>query len=195
VPQNIDDMVAMMGGKAWLSAHLDSLFSMELADKYIEKHEDINRDGIIGSYVHGNEPGHHIPYLYNWSDAPYKTQERVRMIMDSMYGATVDGLCGNDDAGQMSAWYIFSSLGFYPVTPGSPYYALGSPLVKEAVLRLENGNTLTITAKNQSAENIYVSKVSLNGKEIEGYQISHFDLLGGGQLVFEMGASPVKGSF
>jgi predicted alpha-1,2-mannosidase len=195
VPHQLDDMLAMMGGKAWLSKHLDSLFTMELADKYIEKHEDITRDGIMGSYVHGNEPGHHIPYLYNWSDAPYKTQERVRMIMDSMYGATVDGLCGNDDAGQMSAWYIFSSLGFYPVTPGSPYYALGSPLVKEAVLQLENGNTLTITAKNQSTENIYVRRVSLNGKEIEGYQISHFDLVGGGQLVFEMGASPVKGSF
>ena len=104
VPHQLEDMLEMMGGKAWLSAHLDSLFTMELADKYIEKHEDITRDGIIGSYVHGNEPGHHIPYLYNWSDAPHKTQERVRMIMDSMYGPNVDGLCGNDDAGQMSAW-------------------------------------------------------------------------------------------
>ncbi len=192
VPHNIDDMVAMMGGKVWLSTHLDSLFTMELADKYIEKHEDITRDGIIGSYVHGNEPGHHIPYLYNWSDAPYKTQERVRMIMDSMYGATVDGLCGNDDAGQMSAWYIFSSLGFYPVTPGSPYYALGSPLVKEAVLQLENGKTLTITAKNQSADNIYVTNVTLNGKVINDYQIPHFEFIDGGHLIFEMDNTPAK---
>lgn len=192
VPQYLEEMVDMMGGKAWFSNHLDSLFRMELDDKYIEKHEDITRDGIIGSYVHGNEPGHHIPYLYNWTDKPYKTQERVRMIMDTMYGPAVDGLCGNDDAGQMSAWYIFSSLGFYPVTPGSPYYALGSPLVKEAVLKLENGGQLRITAKNQSPENVYVHRVLLNGKEYKGNLISHFDLVKGGHLVFEMSALPLQ---
>ena len=134
VPQNIKKMVELMGGKKRFSQHLDSLFTMKIDDRYINKHEDITRDGIIGNYVHGNEPGHHIPYLYNWTDNPHKTQERVRMIMDSMYGSSVDGLCGNDDAGQMSAWYIFSSLGFYPVTPGSAVYALGSPLVEEAIL-------------------------------------------------------------
>ena len=134
VPQNIEKMIDLMGGKEQFSQHLDSLFTMELDDKFIEKHEDITRDGIIGNYVHGNEPGHHIPYLYNWTQKPYKTQERVRMIMESMYGPTVDGLCGNDDAGQMSAWYIFSSLGFYPVTPGSSNYALGSPLIEEAII-------------------------------------------------------------
>ncbi|HAY71109.1 MAG TPA: sugar hydrolase, partial [Saprospirales bacterium] len=148
VPQDIPAMIEMMGGKTFLTRRLDSLFTMQIEDKYIEKNEDITRDGIIGNYVHGNEPGHHIPYLYNWTGHPEKTQSRVRMIMDSMYGATVDGLCGNDDAGQMSAWYVFSALGFYPVTPGSEVYALGSPLVKEAKIKLSNGKTLTIHAEN-----------------------------------------------
>lgn len=190
VPHQTEKMVQMMGGTRWLSAHLDTLFSMDLDDRYIDKHEDITRDGIIGSYVHGNEPGHHIPYLYNWSDKPYKTQERVRMIMETMYGASVDGLCGNDDAGQMSAWYIFSSLGFYPVNPGSPYYAIGSPLVKRAVLHLENGKKLTINTENQSAENVYVDAVFFNGKAVNGLSLSHHDLMKGGELLFKMSAKP-----
>ena len=156
VPQNIDEMISLMGGKEKFSNHLDSLFTIDIEEKYIAKHEDITRDGIIGNYVHGNEPGHHIPYLYNWTGHPEKTQERVRMIMKTMYAPTVDGLCGNDDAGQMSAWYIFSSLGFYPVTPGSPYYALGSPLVVKATLHLDNGNKLIIKAKNQSEEKKHI---------------------------------------
>ncbi len=190
VPQNLDSMIALMGGKEQFSAHLDSLFTMELDDKFIEKHEDITRDGIIGNYVHGNEPGHHIPYLYNWTDKAYKTQERVRMIMETMYGPTVDGLCGNDDAGQMSAWYVFSSLGFYPVTPGSPYYAVGSPLVKEARLHLENGNVLHIKAQNQSKENVYVASITVNGKILERPVLSHEDIARGGQIVFEMSNTP-----
>lgn len=186
VPHQLDKMIEMMGGKERFSRHLDSLFTTELDDKYIEKHEDITRDGIIGNYVHGNEPGHHIPYLYNWTGKPYKTQERVRMIMETMYGPNVDGLCGNDDAGQMSAWYIFSSLGFYPVTPGSPDYALGSPLVKEAIIYLGNGKKLNISAKNQSRENIYVDKVMVNGLAIESTLISHDDIINGGNIVFVM---------
>ncbi len=185
VPQDLEKMIELMGGKDQFSSHLDSLFTMEIEDKYIEKHEDITRDGIIGNYVHGNEPGHHIPYLYNWTGQPEKTQARVRMIMDTMYGPTVEGLCGNDDAGQMSAWYIFSALGFYPVTPGSPNYALGSPLVKQAILHLSNGKTLTIVAKNQSKENVYVNKVSFNGKTL-GTTLSHHDIMNGGELIFEM---------
>ncbi|MCK7589771.1 GH92 family glycosyl hydrolase [Subsaxibacter sp. CAU 1640] len=190
VPQDIDKMVKMMGGKERFNQHLDSLFTMEIEDKYIEKHEDITRDGIIGNYVHGNEPGHHIPYLYNWTGHPEKTQSRVRMIMRSMYGPTVEGLCGNDDAGQMSAWYIFSSLGFYPVTPGSPNYALGSPLVEEAKIHLDNGKVLTVKTKNQSAKNVYVKRVSLNGISIKNNQISHSDILNGGVLLFEMSRKP-----
>ena len=192
VPQNIDKMVEMMGGKERFSQHLDSLFTMEIDEKYIAKHEDITRDGIIGNYVHGNEPGHHIPYLYNWTGHPEKTQERVRMIMDTMYGPTVEGLCGNDDAGQMSAWYVFSSLGFYPVTPGSSDYAIGSPLIKEAILHLENGKTLTIKANNQSKENVYVHSVSVNGTNLSSLLLSHQDIMNGGEIIFEMNATPKK---
>ncbi len=192
VPQNIDKMIEIMGGKEPFSNHLDSLFTMEIADKYIAKHEDITRDGIIGNYVHGNEPGHHIAYLYNWTGHPEKTQERVRMIMNTMYAPTVEGLCGNDDAGQMSAWYVFSSLGFYPVTPGSTNYALGSPLVKEAIIHLENGKTLTIKATNQSKENVYVKSVSKNGKEVTRNVLTHDDITSGGELVFEMSNTPFK---
>ena len=186
VPQNISNMVDMMGGNERFTQHLDSLFTMDIDERYIAKHEDITRDGIIGNYVHGNEPGHHIPYLYNWTGHPEKTQERVRMIMNTMYAPTVDGLCGNDDAGQMSAWYIFSSLGFYPVTPGTSNYALGSPLIKEAVIHLSNGKTVSIKAKNQSRENVYVKSVTVNGKIIKGTQLVHSDLVNGGEIIFEM---------
>ncbi|MBR9846685.1 MAG: glycoside hydrolase family 92 protein [Algicola sp.] len=186
VPQNIEKMVNMMGGNERFTQQLDSLFTMDIEEKYIENHEDITRDGIIGNYVHGNEPGHHIPYLYNWTGHPEKTQARVRMIMDTMYGPTVDGLCGNDDAGQMSAWYIFSSLGFYPVTPGSADYALGSPLIKAATIYLDNGKTITIKANNQSKDNVYVRSVSVNGKVLEGTVLSHQDIMNGGEIIFEM---------
>lgn len=186
VPHQLDKMVAMMGGKERFSQHLDSLFTMELDDKFIAKHEDITRDGIIGNYVHGNEPGHHIPYLYNWTGKEHKTQERVRMIMDTMYAPGVEGLCGNDDAGQMSAWYVFSALGFYPVLPGSNQYALGSPLVKKATLNLENGNTLVIIAKNQSKENVYVSSLTINGEKIDRNYILHEELMNSGEIIFTM---------
>ncbi len=186
VPQDVDKMISMMGGKDTFSAHLDKIFTTEIDDEFIEKNEDITRDGIIGNYVQGNEPGHHIPYLYNWTNDPWKTQERVRMIMDTMYSNGVDGLCGNDDAGQMSAWYVFSALGFYPVLPGSEDYAIGSPMVKKAIIKLDNGKTLTIKAENQGPKNVYVERVELNGKIIEGYNLNHFDLMAGGNLIFHM---------
>jgi predicted alpha-1,2-mannosidase len=186
VPHAVDEMIKMMGGKERFANMLDSLFTEKLGDEHIEKNEDITRDGIIGMYVHGNEPGHHIPYLYNWTNKPYKTHERVSMIMNTMYSDEPNGLCGNDDCGQMSAWYIFSALGFYPVCPGSEYYSMGSPLVKEAVIDFENGNVLKIIAKNQSPKNVYVEKVTINGKEIKDFQISNFDLVKGGELVFYM---------
>ena len=190
VPQEIDTMVEMMGGKEKFSAFLDRIFTTELADKYIERNEDITRDGIIGNYVHGNEPGHHIAYLYNWTRHPWKTQEHVRMILKKMYNNRPDGLCGNDDAGQMSAWYIFSSLGFYPVLPGSDEYALGSPLVKKATIHLNNGNTLTIEAINQATENVYVDKVEINGKVLDTWSIKHSDIVNGGEIKFYMSNQP-----
>jgi predicted alpha-1,2-mannosidase len=188
VPQDPKALIELNGGKEKFAQHLDSLFTMQLPDKYFEHTEDITRDGIIGNYVHGNEPSHHVAYLYNWVGQPHKTQARVRMILNAMYKPTPDGLGGNDDTGQMSAWYIFSSLGFYPVAPGSDEYALGSPLVKEATLKLENGKTFTITAKNQSAKNVYVQKVELNGKPLNSTTIKHNDIMGGGTLVFFMSA-------
>ena len=186
-PQNVPALVDMMGGPAAMGAHLDKLFTMELDDEHIAETEDITRDGIIGNYVHGNEPGHHIAYLYNWTDRPWQTQVRVRHILETMYGTGADGLCGNDDAGQMSAWYVFSALGFYPVCPGSTDYALGSPLVEQATLNLENGNTLTIRAENQSAENVYVQGVAVNGQEIDRRHLTHAELTAGGEIVFTMG--------
>ena len=186
VPQNIPEMIKMMGGKAKFSKHLDEIFTTEIAEKYIEKNEDITRDGIIGNYVHGNEPGHHIPYLYNYTNDAWKTQERVRNIMQKMYSSGVDGLCGNDDAGQMSAWYIFSALGFYPVLPGSDEYQFGSPNIKSAKINLENGKTIIIKTENQSEENIYVSKIVVNGKEVKNHLLKHADIANGGEIVYKM---------
>ena len=186
VPQNIPEMIKMMGGKNKFSKHLDEIFTTEIAEKYIEKNEDITRDGIIGNYVHGNEPGHHIPYLYNFTKDPWKTQERVRMIMRKMYSHGEDGLCGNDDAGQMSAWYVFSAMGFYPVLPGSDEYQLGSPLLISAKINLENGKTLKIRTENQSEKNVYVSKVLVNGREIKNQTLKHSDIANGGEIVFVM---------
>lgn len=186
VPQDIYAMIEMMGGKSFMGRKLDSLFTMEIEDKYIEKHEDITRDGIIGNYVHGNEPGHHIPYLYNWTDNPEKTQERVRMIVETMYGPGVEGLCGNDDAGQMSAWYIFSSLGFYPVCPGSSTYAIGSPAVTNARVKLAEGAFFEIETENQSDSSYLVQEVLLNGVPLEDWTLKHADIKDGAVLKFIM---------
>ena len=192
VPHNVPHMIEMMGGKDQFSLHLDSLFTMEIDDKYIENTEDITRDGIIGNYVHGNEPSHHAPYLFNWTNDVWKTQDRVRMIMKTMYSNGPDGLPGNDDAGQMSAWYIFSSLGFYPVAPGADWYAIGSPSVKSATIHLENGHDLTIEAKNQSEKNVYIQKVTIDGKAIDRNYLTHEELLTAETIVFHMGKRPNK---
>lgn len=186
VPHEPDTMIAMMGGKKRFVEHLDSLFTMQLPDSFFAHTEDISRDGIIGNYVHGNEPSHHVPYLYNFAGQPGKTQQRVRDIMKKMYRAAPDGLGGNDDCGQMSAWYVFSCLGFYPVCPGSGRYELGSPLVQQAAIQLPGGKQLRIEAKNQSPRNVYVRSVSLNGKKLDRSYILHEELMQGGELVFEM---------
>lgn len=190
VPHAPEEMIEKMGGKKNFSSHLDELFTMHLPDEFFAETEDITRDGIIGGYVHGNEPAHHVAYLYNWTDDAWKTQERVRMILKHQYKPTPDGLGGNDDCGQMSAWYLFTALGFYPVAPGSSQYALGSPVVKTAVLKLENGKTLTIEAKDQSEKNVYVKKVELNGKRIDRNFITYNEIANGGRLVFEMDDKP-----
>ncbi len=190
VPHNPEGMIEAMGGNDKFVPHLDSLFNMHLPDEFFAETEDITREGIIGGYVHGNEPSHHVPYLYNFTNQPWKTQERVRMILPMQYKATVDGLGGNDDCGQMSAWYLFSSLGFYPFAPGSDEYQLGSPAIKKASLKLENGKTFTIEAINNSAQNVYVSRVELNGKVLNRLNIKHSEIMNGGKLVFYMNQKP-----
>ncbi|NOT49527.1 MAG: glycoside hydrolase family 92 protein, partial [Acidobacteria bacterium] len=192
VPHDPDSMISLMGGKKKFSAHLDELFTMHLPDEFFAETEDITREGIIGGYIHGNEPSHHVAYLYNWTDDPWKTQERVRMILKNQYHPTPDGLGGNDDCGQMSAWYLFSALGFYPVAPGSDQYQLGSPVVKTAVLRLENGRTLTIEAKNQSNKNVYVKTVTINGRTLKRNYLTHSEIIAGGRIVFSMDDEPSK---
>jgi predicted alpha-1,2-mannosidase len=190
VPHNPEKMIEMMGGKQKFAAHLDQLFTMHLPDSFFAETEDITREGIIGGYVHGNEPSHHVAYLYNWTDAAYKTQERVRMILKNQYHAAPDGLGGNDDCGQMSAWYLLSSLGFYPVAPASDQYQLGSPAIKTAILKLENGKTLRIEAPNQSDKNVYVREVLINGKPINRHYITHAEIMNGGKLTFLMSDKP-----
>ena len=190
VPHQIDTMIEMMGGKDRFSLKLDSLFEIEIEEKYIANTEDITRDGIIGNYVHGNEPGHHIPYLYNWTNDSWKTQERVRMILKTMYGNKENGLCGNDDAGQMSAWYIFSSLGFYPVCPGSDEYAIGSPMIKHGKINLENGNVFEIETINQKEENVFVEKIELNGEVLNRNTLFHHEISNGGKITFYMSNTP-----
>jgi len=192
VPHEPAAMIDLMGGKDKFAAHLDQLFTMHLPDTFFAETEDVTREGIIGGYVHGNEPSHQVAYLYNWTNEPWKTQERVRMILNQQYHPSPDGLGGNDDCGQMSAWYIFSALGFYPVAPASGQYQLGSPSVKSAVLHFENGKALSIEAKNQSPTNVYVRKVEVNGKVLARTYLTYSEISGGGKIVFYMSDKPNK---
>ncbi|MCH7410433.1 GH92 family glycosyl hydrolase [Belliella sp. DSM 111904] len=192
VPHDPKSLIKMMGGNELFIQRLDSLFTMELPDKYFENTEDITREGIIGNYVHGNEPSHHVVYLYNWTSQPQKSQDKIRNILKTMYQNSPDGLGGNDDFGQMSAWYVFSALGFYPVAPGATEYALGSPLVKTASLPLSNGKTFRVVAKNQGPDRPFVKAVYLNGKELKEPFIDHADITSGGVLEFHMDKKPKK---
>ncbi len=192
VPHDPMKLIALHGGTKKFISHLDSLFNVKLDEKHFGESEDISAAGIIGNYVHGNEPSHHVPYLYTFAGAPWKTQERINQIVNTLYRNTTDGLCGNDDCGQMSAWYIFSSLGFYPVCPGSNEYVIGSPSLGKATLNLENGNQFIITAQNLSEKNIYIQQIRLNGLPYNKFIIKHEDIVRGGTLQFVMGPKPKK---
>lgn len=192
VPHDVRGLIDAMGGDKRFVQRLDSLFTMHLPDEFFENTEDITRDGLIGNYVHGNEPSHHVPYLYAWTSQPWKTQQRVREIMNRMYVDSIDGLCGNDDCGQMSAWYIFSAMGFYPVCPGSDQYVLGAPYLPRIRLRLENGNVLEIKAPGVSDENCYVQSLTIDGRPYGKMYITHDDLMKGGVLEFRMGPKPAR---
>jgi len=190
VPHNPTALIEMMGGKQRFVQHLDSLFTMDLPDKFFAETEDITREGIIGNYVHGNEPSHHVAYLYNWAGEPWKTQATVRMILKKQYKATPDGLGGNDDCGQMSAWYILSSLGFYPVAPGSDHYSIGSPAVNKAIMDVGHGKSFIVDTRNQGDKNVYVQKITLNGALLNRLYITHNEILSGGTIVFYMSDHP-----
>ena len=192
VPHDVNGLINEMGGDKRFVQRLDSLFTMHLPEKYYKDNEDINEEGLMGNYVHGNEPSHHVAYLYAWTSQPWKAQSRLHEIMNKMYRNKVDGLCGNDDCGQMSAWYVFSSMGFYPVCPGSDQYILGSPNAKSITLNLENGNTFKISAPKMDDKNVYIQSVWLDGKPYNKAYITHADIMKGGELRFEMSSKPNK---
>jgi len=144
----------------------------------------------MGQYAHGNEPAHHIIYLYDYVGQPWKAQSRARQTMALLYQATPDGLCGDEDTGQMSAWFVFSALGFYPVTPGDPNYLIGSPLFAKATLKLANDKTFTVTAKNNNPQTVYIHRAMLNGQPFDKTFLSHEQIVNGGELNFEMESEP-----
>ncbi|MBQ8673174.1 MAG: GH92 family glycosyl hydrolase [Bacteroides sp.] len=185
VPHDVDGLMELVGGREAFKAHLDTLFttSSELTG---DPNAAADVTGMIGQYAHGNEPSHHIPYLYNYVGAPHKTQELVDQILQTLYHNDPNGLCGNEDVGQMSAWYLLSSMGFYSFCPGRPTYEIGRPLFDKVTIHLNNGNDFVIRAINNSRQNKYIRSMKLNGKELSEPRFSHFDLMKGGELVFEM---------
>jgi len=186
VPHDIRGLIDLMGGNDAFEDKLDQIFTTKQSAE--ELPEWIS--GYIGQYVHGNEPAHHVPYLYQYVNQGHKTQQRVRQIMRELYTIKPDGLAGNEDAGQMSAWYMFSALGFYPVNPVSGEYVFGSPVVEQAIIKLADNKQFKIIALNQSSENIYVKEITLNGQAYNKITISHQDIIAGGELVFHMSSEP-----
>lgn len=187
VPQDVEGLIELQGGNKPFEAKLDSLFVAE-GDMGGSSSPDIS--GLIGQYAHGNEPSHHIAYLYGYLGKPAKTADKVRFIMDSLYTDKFDGLCGNEDVGQMSAWFVFSALGFYPVNPVNGMYVFGSPVVDEATLNVGEGKTFSLSVKNNSQVNKYIQSVLLNGKAYTKAYIMHSDLVKGGKMTIIMGAKP-----
>jgi predicted alpha-1,2-mannosidase len=175
-------LIELLGGKEKLVARLDAMFDQKVDPAMYANVEDIS--GMIGQYIHGNEPSHHLAYLYMYAGAPLKTQARLKQIVDSQYKPSPDGLVGNDDLGQMSAWLIFTSLGFYPVAPGSNQYVLGRPFVDRAVLHLPNGKLLTIESVGLSESRAFIKDVLLNGNSVDRSYVTHEELMKGGELKF-----------
>ena len=187
-PQHIGLLSKLLGGPDSLEVWLDRLFTTEMK---LSGREQADITGLIGQYAHGNEPSHHMAYLYNYTNAPYKTQLYIDRILKEMYHNTPDGLSGNEDCGQMSAWFVWSSLGLYPIAPGNPIYQIGRPIVNNATIHLENGKRISINCQGQSEANKYLQQVYWNGKLLEEMEISHEQLLQGGLLSYEMGPEPI----
>ena len=186
-PQDVNGMMKLLGGRDAFANGLDATFN---ASTKTTGREQADLTGLIGQYVHGNEPSHHIAYLYNYVGQPWKTQERVRQIMDSMYSDQPDGLSGNEDCGQMSAWLVLSAMGIYPVVPGDPSYAIGTPWFEKATIRLDNGKVFEVKAPNVSAKNFYVKGLKFNGEPWTKSWFSHELLTNGGLLEFDLDKKP-----
>lgn len=190
VPQDVYGLINLMGGNEKFTEKLDSLFSIDSKIEGTAASPDIS--GLIGQYAHGNEPSHHIAYLYNYAGQPWKTQQRVHEILTTLYNDTPAGLCGNEDCGQMSAWYVLSSIGFYPVNPAQQVYVIGTPLFDRTEINLESGKKFVVEAKNLSADNFYIQSAELNGKPLNRSYLYHSEIMDGGKLVFNMGPQPNK---
>jgi predicted alpha-1,2-mannosidase len=190
VPEDVEGLIALHGGEAGFIKKLDSLFIVK-GDLGKEASPDIS--GLIGQYAHGNEPSHHIAYLYTFAGQPWKTQQRVRQILTNFYTTKPDGIIGNEDVGQMSAWYVLSALGIYQVNPANGMYVFGSPVINDAVIKLPGGKNFHITVKNNSGTNKYLSKVTLNNKTYTHDYLLYNQLVKGGELVITMTDKP--GSF
>ena len=184
IPHNVQGLIDLFGGNEPFVAHLEKLFTESSEITGDNTSPDIS--GLIGQYAHGNEPSHHIAYMFNVAGQPKKTQYWVDRILQTQYNTTPNGLSGNEDCGQMSAWYIWSAMGLYPMNPASTEYQFGRPLFDKVTIHLPNGKTFTIIAKNVSKDNKYIQSVKLNGKEYTKWSLSHQELLSGGELVFEM---------
>ncbi|MEM9324463.1 MAG: GH92 family glycosyl hydrolase [Bacteroidota bacterium] len=193
VPHDVPGLISVMGGNEDFVVKLDSLFSLD--SEITGDNVSVDISGLIGQYAHGNEPSHHVAYLYNYAGMPWKTQAQVREILRTQYTDQPDGLCGNDDCGQMSAWYIFSALGFYPVNPALGAYDLGSPLFEKAEINLGDGRMFTVLANGVSDDNLYVQSVKLNGEPLRKTYILHEEVMSGGVIEFEMGPEPNKDWF
>ena len=188
VPQDVAGLIAAHGGDGKFAAMLDQVFDAKVDPKQFAHMEDIT--GLIGWYAHGNEPSHHVAYLYDYAGQPWRTQERLKRIMDTQYAPRVDGLAGNDDLGEMSAWFIFTALGFYPVAPASNEYVIGRPFVERATLDLPNGKRFSVVADDLDDAHPYVGAVTLDGKPLERSFIRHAEIMAGGELRFMMQATP-----
>jgi len=189
VPQDVPGLISLMGGKESFVAKLDSLFSQP-SPIFTASLSPNDLRGCIGEYWHGNEPSHHVIYLYSYAGQPAKAAERLHQVVSTQYGSKPDSLCGNDDCGQMSAWYIFTCMGFYPVCPASDHYVIGAPQIPKITMRLSNGKTFTTTAQNLSDQNFYIQSVKLNGKVWDSPFLPYKELKDGGTLDFVMGPHP-----
>ena len=186
VPHNIQALMELTGGTKAFEQKLDTFFT----STYKSEQMNHNASGFVGQYAHGNEPSHHVAYLYNFAGQPWKTQKYVSHILNTLYNNTSSGYAGNDDCGQMSAWYVFSAMGFYPVNPADGRYIIGSPLLDECTLKLAGNKEFRIRTIRKSPEDIYIQSVTLNGKKHKDFFITHQDIMNGGTMVFKMGKKP-----